>query len=891
MHNSAPRSLAPKRLLLLLGAILLVFATRLPAQVPTQVNPNQLPTPDEARRLLQDQPGLVDQLRQKLAQSGLSEDQVRSRLRAAGYPEDLLDQYLPGADTTAEVRPGPRTLDAVRALGILSTAESDSLQVSDSLFQVSDSLRQILDSLKLVRLDSLRADSLADSLEALRPGGLKIFGLETFRRFTTQFQPAQTGPVDANYRLGPGDMLVLILTGDVERGHTLEVTREGFIIIPQVGQVYVANLTLGQLEEQLFSRLGRVYSGVRRGPNATTKFQLSIARLKNIQVYVAGDVVRPGSYQMSSAGTVLTALYSAGGPTANGSFRRVEIRRGGALVDSIDVYEYLLRGINPTDVRLQTGDVVFVPVRGALAKVTGKVIRPAIYELKPQESLRDLIGFAGGFDPQAYQARVTIHRILPPESRGPGGRARVVVAVGADQFINGIAPAVPMASGDSVTIHAIADRLRGYVTVTGNVWVEGQVGYTEGMKVSDALRLAGGTRPDLYLGRILITRVHEDSTMVQLRTAFADSTGRLVDDLVLQEEDEVRVFARSAFLPVQTIAIVGGVRRPGRVPYREGMTIRDAVLLAGGLTDDAYLGEAEIARLARNAEPGTLATTVRVPLDSTYLFGRGLGAEFRGPPGQAAPAAGAPETPLQAYDNVLIMRQSGWELQRSVALTGQVKFPGRYTLRTKTERLSDLIQRAGGLTGEAYAGGIQFYRPYIDGQPSRADRLDQAVLDSLKRSPSRRDSVTRIVPERIGVDLAEVLKDPKHRDNLIMFGGDSVYIPEFDPVVMVQGAVNSPGAVAFTPGKNLDWYVDAAGGYTQRSDKKHAYVTQANGERNGVKRKLVLADRVPKPTPGAVVFVPTKIEQEQPSNLPSILATAAQILAVLTTVIIVANQR
>jgi protein involved in polysaccharide export with SLBB domain len=350
----------------------------------------------------------------------------------------------------------------------------------------------------------------------------------------------------------------------------------------------------------------------------------------------------------------------------------------------------------------------------------------------------------------------------------------------------------------------------------------------------------------------------------------------------------VNVFSRSAFLPVQTVAIVGGVRKPGRVPYRHGMTIRDAVLLAGGLTDDAYLGEAEIARLARNAPAGTLATTVRVPLDSTYLFGRGYGPA--GPPGQAAPAGGAPETALEAYDNVLIMRQSSWELQRSVALTGQVKFPGRYTLTTKTERLSDLIQRAGGLTTEAYAGGIRFYRPYIDGQPSRSDRLDRAGPDTLSPKPSRRDSVTRMVPERIGVDLPEVLKDPKHRDNLIMFAGDSVYIPEFDPVVMVQGAVNSPGAVAYTPGKNLDWYVDAAGGYTQRSDKSHGYVTQPNGEREGVKRKVILSDRVPKPRPGAMVYVPTKIESEQPTNVAGILATAASILVSLTTVVILATQ-
>jgi protein involved in polysaccharide export with SLBB domain len=673
MHNSAHRASAPGRLLLLLGAFLLALASGLPAQIPGQAPGQGIPSPDEARNMLKNQPGLVEQLRQKLAQSGLSQDQVRARLRAAGYPEELLDQYLPGADTTAQVRPGPRTLDAVRALGILTPEEADSLQVSDSLFQVSDSLRRILDSLKLVRLDSLRADSLADSLEAIRPGELKLFGLETFRRFSTQFQPAQTGPVDENYRLGPGDQLVLILTGDVERADILEVTREGFIIIPQVGQVYVANLTLGQLEDQLYTRLGRVYSGVRRTPNARTRFQLSISRLKNIQVFVAGDVVRPGSYQMSAAGTVLTALYSAGGPKANGSFRRVEIRRGGKLVDTLDLYDYLLRGMNPTDVRLQTGDVVFVPVHGSQVKVAGKVIRPAIYELRQEESLRDLIGFAGGFDPQAYQARVTIHRVLPPESRGPGGRARVVVAVGADQFSNGVAPSVPMAPGDSVTVHAVAERLRGYVTVRGNVWVEGQVGFNEGMKLSDALRLAGGPKPDVYLGRILITRVREDSTMIQLRTAFADSSGALVEDPVLQDEDEVRIFSRSDFRPTLTVAIVGAVRKPGRVNYREGMTLRDAVLLAGGLTDDAWLGEAEIARLPLDRAPGTLATTVRVPLDSTYLFGRRAGEGYTGPPGLPGAAGGGPPAPRTPKQHRGCVGETGLGLETGEAQAGAGK--------------------------------------------------------------------------------------------------------------------------------------------------------------------------------------------------------------------------
>jgi protein involved in polysaccharide export with SLBB domain len=648
-----------------------------------------------------------------------------------------------------------------------------------------------------------------------------------------------------------------------------------------VGQVYVANLTLGQLEDLLYARLGRVYSGVRRGPNPSTRFQLSLARLRNIQVYVAGDVVRPGAYQISSAGTVLSALYAAGGPTANGSFRHVLVKRGRELVDSLDLYDYLIRGSNPTDIRLQTGDVVFVPVHGGFASVTGKVLRPAIYELRPNETLRDAIAFAGGFDPTAVQARVTIHRILPPESRGAGGRARVVIAVGADQFSGGVAPAVPMAPGDSVTVHPVADRQRGYVTVRGNVWVEGEVGYTPGMKLSDAVRLAGGPKPDVYLPRILVTRMREDSTFVQLRSAFADSTGRVRDDLALEDEDEIRIFSRTTFRPEKYVAVVGAVRRPGRVPFHEGMTMRDVILLADGLADDAQL-EAEIARLPESRPPGALAETVRVPLDSSFLFGGRAGGTVLGTDGAGAPG----DTPLQPYDNVLVLRQGEWGLQRTVVLSGQVKAPGRYSLRSKTERLADLLERAGGLTDAAYAGGIQFYRSYAGTQPTGTDQLSPVLAGSV----ARRDTTPRGLPERVGIDLPRVLRDAKFRDNIILAGGDSIYIPEFNPIVMVQGAVNSPGAVAYTPGKSLDWYVNAAGGYTQAGDRRHAYVTQPNGEREGVNRKAVFADRVPEPKPGAVVFVPARTAQEPSSNLVSILSTAAQVLTALVTVILVARR-
>ena len=850
----------------------------LAAQVP-QVPGQQLPTPDQARAALQN-PELVRQLRQKLQESGLTPDQVRSRLRAAGYPDALLDDYLMGADTTRAVRPGERTLDAVRALGFLSAAEADSLQVQDSLLTISDSLAHLLDSLRFVRADSARADSLADSVRVLQGQGLKLFGLETFRRTSTRFQAAQTGPMDENYRLGPGDLLVLILTGDVEQAYSLDVNREGFIVIPQVGQVHAANLTLGQLRDVLYPRLGRVYSGIRRGSGATTRFQLSIGRLRNLQVYVVGDVVRPGAYQISAAGTVLTALYSAGGPTSNGSFRRVDVRRGNKLVDSLDIYDYLLHGINRSDVRLESGDVVFVPVHGGFVEVAGEVSRPAIYELRPQETLRDLVQFAGGFSPAAYQARVRIHRILPAGTRGPGGRARVVVDVGPEQLAGGEVPGVPMAPGDSVTVLPVAERLRGYVTVKGNVWVEGQVGFAPGMKLSDALRIAGGAKPDVYLDRILISRIHEDSTRAQLRSAFADSTGRVTEDIALQEEDEIRVFSRATFLPTPYVTIVGAVRNPGRIPYRKGMTMRDVVLLADGITEDADLSAAEIARRDATDDPGTLARSIAVPLDSARASRTGSDNENIG----GAPTGnGIPDLPLEPYDNVLIRRQAGWELQRLVHVTGQVKHPGRYALRSKTERVSDLIERAGGLTEQAYPGGVQFYRSYSSGRRPADNRPAP-----ISENPSGNgDTLPRGYSERIGIDLPRVLKNKKFSDNVILAGGDSINIPEYNPVVMVEGGVNSPGAIAYTPGKSLDWYVNAAGGYTQMGDNKRAYVTQPNGKREGVKRRAVLADDVPKPKSGAVVFVPVRAAQEQPSNIAGVLSVAAQVLSALVTIIVV----
>ena len=823
----------------------------------------QLPSASDAQALLQSRPDLVNQLRQRIQTSGMTPEQIRSRLRAAGYPETMLDSYLPGSGGSA---PGAVAASGTATeLDVLTAAKQLGIVDSADFTPLAEGIPQ-----GVPNCDSLVTDSTTARRSGCPPysavswsakytnadSGKAIFGLDVFRLSTSQFDANLAGPVDENYRLGPGDRLMLILTGDVEVAHSIDVTREGFIVIPQVGQIQVANLTLSQLQDVLYSRLSRVYSGVRRGPGATTHFSVSLARLRTIQVYVTGDVTRPGSYRVASTGTAMTALYAARGPTDNGGLRQIQIRRSGKLVSTLDVYDYLLRGDASNDVRLETGDVVFVPVHGARVRVVGEVTRPATYELKPGESLADVIRASGGFTAEASRRRVQIERIVPAEQRVAGGRDRVVIDISAVNTNAEDAGPVKMESGDVVRVFPVADRVRDRIVVEGNVWSPGAQGFTPGMKIADALKLAGGVKADAYLGDILVTRTRPDSTRVQLRAMLRDTSGNVNGDFPLQEDDDVRVFSVSEFRPKRFVAITGAVRKPGRYAYREGMTMRDLVLLAGGMTEGALVDEAEVARLPEKRSEGQTAETFRVPLDSSYVFELNTSSNVNGSRGMSlAPGRSAPDVPLKPYDNVLILRQPDWALQRTVAIMGEVRYPGHYALRSKSERLSDVIARAGGLTKEAYAEGVYFARPKSG---------------------------------RIGIDLADVLKDSKNRDNMLLVDGDSIFVPRYNGVVTVTGAVNSPLAVAYVPGQNIDFYIRSAGGPNTKADPSRAYVTQPNGKVESVIAHRFWPDSRPNPQPGGVVYVPQK--EGDSGNFLTQASTMASVLTALASLVVVVSQ-
>jgi len=753
--------------------------------------------------------------------------------------------------------PGEDVFAAVRALGISDTLTVDSLSTRakprrvarakvDSAFL--DTLQKAMKSdtamLAAVRTMLKSRDLQRQQLDS----GFNVFGMDLFEAETSQFDANPVVGADPNYRFGTGDRLVLFLTGDVEKSYALVVNGQGFVVIPDVGEVEVAGKTRAQLEDLLYTRLGRVYSGVQRGPGARTRFYVDVGTMGANQIYVHGDVKHPGSYRISRAGTVMTALYRAGGPTVSGSMRDVQVRRNGEIAATLDVYDYAVRGDASNDVRLENGDVVFVPSRGPQVRVAGAVLRAATYEAKGNETVASIIRTAGGFAATADQRRVQIERIVPPDARTTAGRDRSVIDVPVDRL-----ETQTVSGGDVIRVLEITRRVANRVSVHGDVWSPGPVGLSAGMTLHDALRQVGGLKPDAFLGDVLVTRLHADSTQAMLRTAVFDTTGRPKDDIPLSDGDEITVFSTTEMRPKRFVTVGGAVRKPGvPIPYRDGMTLRDAILLAGGLQEGALLTEAEVARLPENRAAGATAVTRSVPLDSSYLFDRGADGHMIVPPGIVVPTARAPQVTLQPYDAIMVKWQPEWQLQQMVTVLGEVKFPSQYALVSRSERLSDVLQRAGGLTGAAYPGGVVFYR--------------------------KRGNVGRV-----GIDLPRVLKDPRSADNLQLVDGDSIFIPKFNGVVIVRGSVNSPVGVSYVEGADLNYYIRSAGGATALGDKGAAFVTQPNGKVETSHRHFLLFKSNPQPLPGSTVSVPLKDPNDKP-DWPQITAAVTSILGSLVAI-------
>ena len=706
----------------------------------------QIPTPAEARRLIQENPELV---RQQLLQSGLSEREIRARLNAAGLPANALDQFLSGDSIDAATAFGDNALSALETLGI-------AVETADGLEFVS-----VVSGLQL-----------GTDRPTILVNGLPIFGLDVFTRASSQFQPLLSGPVPDDYMLGPDDRMVLILTGEVELAEELVVTREGFVIVPNVGRISVANLTMADLRFLLRTRLANSYSGITRG---TVSVDVTLTQLRTIQIAVTGEVAQPGAYILASVATVTNALYAAGGPTVLGSLREISVRRRAGDDVSLDLYPYLLHGDVSGDVILRQGDVVFIPLRGRRVQLHGAVVRPANYELDAEDDLIDVLNASGGFAPEANRQRMTIHRVVRPIERGPGSSDRIAIDLGLTPSTDSAEPG--------------------------------------------------------HLGGVIIPPV-----------GLQDGDSIIVDE-VLDLRDSYYV------------SIFGMVAAPDTLPWREGMTIRDLILMARGPIVGADLREAQVSRLPDQRGLGELADALLVPLDSSYISQRTADGRYVGPPGVIFPPAGSsPEFILQPFDQVLILRQPEFEMPQSVKITGDVSVPGAYTLLTKSDRLTDLIGRANGLLDTGYPEGARFFRPQ----------------DGLGR---------------INIDLPTALDDPSGQANILLQPGDSLHIPGYSPTVVVRGAVNSPVTVLYQEGEGFDYYVANAGGYRSDADKGRVSVRYANGLAR-TRSKFLFWSSYPTPGPGSLVTVPAKDPTDRFDTI-GLITNLVGILGSLTTVIVV----
>ncbi len=760
----------------------------------------------------------------RIRQSGLSREQIRERLRQAGYDPTLADRYFDAATAPADTvgglparlarpleQPSGSLVSALRRIGVLE--RTDSLAMPTPM-----------------RRDTARARQIRAARDSM-----DVFGRELFAATTTQFTPMLNGPVDPDYRLGPGDELTLILTGDVELAYTLTVTPEGYIVIPDVGQVLVAGLTLAGLEDRLNERLGRVYSGVNAG---TTSFDISTGRLRRHLVYLIGEVDIPGAYQVSGGATVFNALYLAGGPGENGSFRTIQVRRDNRVIREVDLYRYLLAGDKGGDIRLEQGDIVFVPVTGRRVTVSGNVRRPAIFELKEGEGLRDVIAFAGGVEAEAAVERIQIDRILPPGQRQPG-RERVLVDVPIAQVLGDAN--IPLADGDRIRVFSITNERRNRLTITGDVHRPGDYEYRRGMTAIDLVNAAQGLLPTAYTPLAHVVRLDPaDSTTHLVQVSFDQAASNYAGRIPLEDLDEIVVFGRTRLNNPQRVEIFGLVKNEGPFDYSEGMTVEDLVLLAGGFTEGAFDEQAEVARrVSGGSVTDTLAQLFRVPMRLTVQGTNGN-----------RDAASTDGFALQPGDQVFIRPLPGFNPLRTVEVTGEVVYPGSYTIEAKTERISRAIRRAGGLSPDAYGPGFRLFR---DGQA-------------------------------VGVNLPRALREPGSAHDLMLEPGDRLEIPRYDPTVLVTGAVGFESRVRYERGLDVEDYLERAGGVRDDGDSKRVSVRYPNGELR-TSRSFFGMRSYPDVQPGSTITVPVRPVANR-RNIDELLTRSLTILSTLATIVV-----
>ena len=683
----------------------------------------------------------------------------------------------------------------------------------------------------------------------------QVFGRNIFNTRNLTFEPSVNLATPPNYRLGPGDEVIIDIWGTSQNTIRQQISPDGTINIEKIGPVNLSGMTVSEANEYLKRVLGKTYSGL-DAPDGTLEIRLTLGNARTIQINVMGEVVQPGTYALSSFSTVFHALYRAGGVNEIGSLRNVQVTRNGKTVAKVDVYDFIMKGKTQDDIRLQEGDVIIVPAYEALVQISGNVKRPMKFEMKKNETLATLINYAGGFSADAYTRSL-----------------RVVRQNGEEYEINTVKEidysAYPMRNGDVVTAEAILNRFTNKLEVRGAVYRPGIYQLNGEINTVRALvNEAKGLMGDAFTNRAVLQREREDLTTeiisVDVRSIMAGTS----PDIPLQKNDILYIPSIHDLEDRGDVAIFGEVAKPDSYSYSDNMTLEDLIIRAGGLRESASTVRVDVSR--RIKDPKSTVSTDSIGQMFTFALKDGFVID------------GEQGFTLQPYDQVFVRRSPGYQAQQNVQVTGEVIFGGTYAMTTTEERLSDLVKKAGGATPKAYLRGAKLIRVANDEEKKRM----RDVIDLMNRQfgKAMMDSLDIKVDSTftVGIDLEKAVANPGSEYDLVLREGDVLSVPKLNNTVKVNGAVMMPNTVGYLSDKNANYYLDQAGGYALNAKKSKKFVIYMNGQVARIKGRS--KDKI---EPGCEIIVPSK--KNKRVNVGEILGYASSFGSLATMFATISN--
>lgn len=652
-----------------------------------------------------------------------------------------------------------------------------------------------------------------------------IYGHDLFDTQDLTFEPNVNQATPQNYRLGPGDEVIIDIWGASEDNIRQEISPDGSIIISQLGPVHLNGMTIDQANRHVRNIFAKKYAGV----GTETDISVTLGNLRSIQVDVMGEVAMPGTFRLSPFSNVFHALYNAGGINEIGTMRNVEVLRNGKRIATVDFYDYLFKGKDTGNIRLQEGDVIIVPPYSELISAEGNVKRPMFYELKKDESLSKLLEYAGGFAGNAYSDVVRIERL--------NGSEKQILTIDKTQF-----PYYTLQDGDVVTIGEVTDKYSNKVELKGSVNRPGT--YALGHDITtlkELIQKADGLAEEAYLDRALIYREKPDRSLEVMSVNLGDLMNGTIADIRLNKNDVIEIADVNEIREVGPLQIEGYVKEYGIYPYAEGTTVQDLILMAGGLLEGASTAKVEVAR--RIVDPTDTLGTKQLARIFYVNITKGPGNE-------------GDKFELKPYDIVNVRKSPAYSEQEMMKVEGNVLFPGNYVLSSRNERISEIIKRAGGVLESAYVKGAYLKRKMTEEQKAMQDQLMRLARSSAHGKDTLSiDSLALNEDYNVGIDLMKALENPGTTADFVVQPGDVLMVPEMQSTVTISGDVLFPNTVVFVPGKKMKYYIDQAGGYGERARKSKAFVVYMNGSVAKAKGSTPIE-------PGCQIVIPTKPESK-----------------------------